>query len=138
MPLDQKNPNPFDTAKDWRVDIKENGRCGSVSYQESAGCISFRWEFGGGDTVAIIYFEDETAWRTKHPWVAGRRTEILQRVADEVIRQKAHSCRAEMDERAGWIVSGSLKGFPKRCRPSPLKHLATPRTFPSIPTCKIS
>lgn len=81
----------------------ESGRCGSVTYTESAGSLAFSWEFGGGDTVAILYFEDEATWQTKCPWAAGRRAEILQRVAADVIRQKAPGSRAEIDERAGWI-----------------------------------
>lgn len=103
MTPDQSSIIPSSGANDWRVDIAERGRAGSVTYVESAGHVEFSWEFGGGDTVAILYFEDEATWRTKHPWTAERRAEILQRVADEVIRQKAPSCRAEIDERAGWI-----------------------------------
>ncbi|MES2625407.1 MAG: hypothetical protein V4628_09020 [Pseudomonadota bacterium] len=87
----------------WRVKVTENGRCGSVLYTEPAGSLSFSWEFGGGNTVASIYVETEDAWRTKHPWAAERRIEILQRIASEVIRQKSPTSHAEMDETGGWI-----------------------------------
>lgn len=35
----------------WSVKVVENGRSGSIEYRESAGSISFYWEFGGGDTL---------------------------------------------------------------------------------------
>ena len=121
MTTDPNNLTPSGGAPDWRVDISERGRTGSVSYTEPAGSVLFTWEFGGGDTVAIIYFDDETSWRSKHPWTTGRRTEILQRVADAVIQQKAPNCRAEIDERAGWI---NLRQAAPPCPPTPPNHFA--------------
>jgi len=91
------------TSADRRVDILEKGRYGSVVYREPAGSFSFYWEFGGGDTVAIIQVEDAAGWKAGHPWAVGRRSEILRFVADEVIRQKAPGNRAEIDEQAGCI-----------------------------------
>ena len=87
----------------WRVDIREEGRSGAVVYREAAGSLSFYWEFGGGNTLAIIDVGDEATWQEKHPWTAGRRAEILQRVSDEVIRQRAPANRAEIDDRRGCI-----------------------------------
>jgi hypothetical protein len=86
----------------WRVDITEEGRGGHVHYREAAGTISFYWEFGG-IAVAILSFDSETQWEKKHPWATGRRAEILERVAAEVIRRKAPSCHGEIDERSGSI-----------------------------------
>jgi len=85
------------------VDIRQDGRSGAVVYREAAGDLSFYWEFGGGDTIAIIDIGDEAAWNAKHPWTAGRRAEILQRVSVEVLRQKAPGRRAEIDDRRGCI-----------------------------------
>jgi len=87
----------------WKVDIREDGRSGAVVYREAAGSLSFYWEFGGGETLAIIDVGDEAAWREKQSWTAGRRAEILQRVSGEVIRQKAPGHRAEIDERRGCL-----------------------------------
>src|SRR4051794_24822782 len=87
----------------WSVTIGQGGRSGTVTYREAAGTIPMSWEFGGNDVVAIIYFEEESVWRAKYPWAAVRRAEILRRVADEVIRQQAPGCRAEIDARSGWI-----------------------------------
>ncbi|MEO7412185.1 MAG: hypothetical protein ABIZ81_02415 [Opitutaceae bacterium] len=102
-PVGPSPPGAPGSATDWRVVIDEKGRCGSISYNEPAGSVGFSWEFGGGDTVAIISFEDEATWRTRYPWAVGRRAEILRRVADEVIRQKSPGSFAEIDEQAGWI-----------------------------------
>jgi len=90
-------------ASDWKVSIDEQGRAGTVHYREGNGSISMSWEFGGDDVVAFISFEQDAAWRTRYPWAAERRTEIVRRVAQEVIRQKAPNCRAEIDEQSGWI-----------------------------------
>ena len=94
---------PNDNPRHWSVGISEQGRYGSVTYRDPAGSLSFYWEFGGGTTVASITVGDEAEWREKHPWAAGRRAEILRRVADEVIRQKAPSSRAEIDDQRGFI-----------------------------------
>jgi len=87
----------------WSVDFSERGRDGYVYYREPAFTITFYWEFGGGDTVAIITPEKEAKWRKDYPWASARRQEILQRVASEVVRQKAPSCRAEIDGKDGCI-----------------------------------
>lgn len=78
------------------VTITEGGRTGAVVYHEGAKRLSFWWEFGGGDVVAIVNVGDEEEWRLKHPWAVERRAEILGFVAAEVVRQKAPSCRAEI------------------------------------------
>jgi hypothetical protein len=87
----------------WTVEVREDGRRGEVVYREAAGSLSFYWEFGGGDTIAIIDVGSGATWREEHPWTAGRRAEILRRVAGEVIRQKAPGHRAAIDHRRGRI-----------------------------------
>jgi hypothetical protein len=89
--------------RDWSVDILESGRCGKVIYRESAGSLEGYWEFGGGDTVASIHVGDEATWRQQHGWAVARRSEILRRIAGEVIRLRAPTCRADIDEPGGWI-----------------------------------
>ncbi len=88
---------------DRRVEIVESGRSGSVVYREAGNNLSFYWEFGGGDVLAIVQVND-AAWKTQPDWLAGRRVEILQFVADEVIRQKAPRSRADIDELGGVIL----------------------------------
>jgi len=98
-----KSPGSSNGENNWSVAIEEQGRYGSITYREPSGTIPFYWEFGGNDVVVIISFENETYWNERHPWTKGRRAEILQRVADEVIRRRAPDCRAEIDERGCWI-----------------------------------
>jgi hypothetical protein len=87
-----------------RVIITEEGRSGSVIYEEQGRRITGWWEFAGGDAVAIVNMGGADAWRNSHPWAAGRRTEVLRFVADEVVRQKAGGCKADIDETDGWIT----------------------------------
>ncbi|MBL8696460.1 MAG: hypothetical protein JNJ88_20350 [Planctomycetes bacterium] len=98
------------------VQIQENGRSGHVIYQEGAQKLSFYWEFGGGDVVVVIQTGSAADW-SRHGWALGRRREILQFTADEVIRQKAPSCLAEIDEARGDILLKS--------GPPPVKTPAT-------------
>lgn len=87
-----------------KVTITEEGRSGSVHYESDGRRISGWWEFAGGDAVAILYIGSAMEWKLGHPWAVERRAEIMRFVADEVIRQKASSCKAEIDEESGWIT----------------------------------
>ena len=66
---------------DWRIDIEDGGLSGTIHYQESAGRLTFYWEFGGGDVVATIDVGSAADWGIRNPWAGDRRTAILQRVA---------------------------------------------------------
>src|SRR5689334_16023721 len=85
------------------VAITENGRSGHVHYREPAGELSFYWEFGGGEVVAIVQAASLEEWHKAAPWAVERRAEILRFVAAEVLRQRAPTCHADIDERAGRI-----------------------------------
>ena len=91
------------TSDQCNVTISQNGRSGSITYRESAGSIPFYLEFGGSDAIAIVWIEKPLVWSSRHPWAVERRREILERVAEEVIRQKASTCRADIDEQNGYI-----------------------------------
>lgn len=54
--------------------------------------------------VAIIDGPTPANWNAAYPWAAGRGTEIMERVAAEAIRQKASSCRADLDPHSGTIL----------------------------------
>ncbi|MBK8498945.1 MAG: hypothetical protein IPL52_09040 [Flavobacteriales bacterium] len=90
-------------ANSPKVIIKENGRSGTIDYHDGTNALSFPWEFGGGDTVAIVQCGGVQRWE-KHPWAIPHRSTILRFVAEEVIRQKAPNCRAEMNETTGEIL----------------------------------
>jgi hypothetical protein len=86
------------------VTVTERGREGEVTYREDSRTITGYQEFGGGDVVAIVSMGSADDWRARHPWAVERRAQILRFIADEVIRQKAPSCSAEIDESRGDIV----------------------------------
>lgn len=122
--------------RDWSVEIQEAGRCGRVLYREPAGSVAGYWEFGGGDTVASIQVGDEAAWRQQHGWAGARRAEILQRIAREVIRLRAPSCRAEIDDRGGWIHL--RQGTSSTATPPALTLTPAPATSPRTSFLQVS
>lgn len=82
----------------WNVEIVTKGRCGRIVYSQGQQVASFDWEFGGGEVVAIIYAGTATEWNQKHPWAAERRDLVLDRIISEVIRRKAPTCTATIDQ----------------------------------------
>ena len=86
------------------VSITEDGRSGQVIYSEGLRSITGYWEFGGHDVVTIVSMGARADWERAHAWAMERRTEILGFVADEVVRQRAPSCRAEVDAGRGDIL----------------------------------
>lgn len=89
---------------EWSVELQENGRHGTVTYREAAGVLSFYWEFGGGDALATVVVGTARDWCAQPAWAAARRTEIVSRIAAEVVRQKAPGHPATIDWAGGWIV----------------------------------
>ena len=86
------------STQDWRVECKPSGRDGYVFYYEGSQELPFYWEYGGGNVVVIARFDEPDKFAVRYPWAAGRRREILERLAQELIRQQAPSCTAEIDE----------------------------------------
>ena len=84
------------------VSIQTSGRSGSVTYHDNGRDINGYWEFGGADdVVAIVQCGAAPRWPS---WAQERRDEILRFIADEVIRQQAPTCRAEIDTTTGDIL----------------------------------
>ena len=79
------------------------GRDGYVVYYEGARAASFYWEFGGDDVVVILHVGQSSGWSRQHPWAVDRQREILERVTQEVIRQRLPTCKADSDETGGYI-----------------------------------
>jgi hypothetical protein len=86
-----------------KVTITEAGRSGDVTYEEDGRSITGWWEFAGGDAVAVVSMGSADDWSKRYAWAAERRAAILRFVADEVVRQKASGCKADIDEAGGWI-----------------------------------
>ncbi|MEQ1863542.1 MAG: hypothetical protein ABL996_02700 [Micropepsaceae bacterium] len=86
------------------VTIIEEGRDGRVAYGDGLRTINGYWAFGGTDVVTIVSMGSLEDWRRSHGWAVAQRANILRFVADEVIRLRAPSCTAEIDEQSGDIL----------------------------------
>jgi hypothetical protein len=86
------------------VTIIDNGRDGQVQFGEGLHTINGYWTFGGSDVVVIVSMGSAEEWRNSQSWAMPQRASILRFVADEVIRQRAPSCTAEIDEQGGNIL----------------------------------
>jgi hypothetical protein len=85
------------------VTITTEGRSGSVVYTAEGGSISGWWEFAGGDAIAIANMGGAAEWERSYPWAVAERSSILGLIAQEMIRQKASGCRANIDEESGFF-----------------------------------
>jgi hypothetical protein len=82
--------------ENWLVEIETRGRDGYVYYFEGVNQVRFYWEFGGPPRIiAIITGAGPDEWDESLPWAKGRRPEIMRRIAEAVIRQKAPGCTPE-------------------------------------------
>ncbi|MFZ1979634.1 MAG: hypothetical protein WAV76_16900 [Bacteroidota bacterium] len=74
----------------WLVEIEECGKDGYVHYYEGKNKISFYWEFCVGPKIlACLQGPPPDIWDGEVAWAKDRRIEIMHRIAEEVIRQKA-------------------------------------------------
>src|SRR5262245_38971921 len=86
------------STQDWSVECKPSGRDGYIFYHEGSHELPFYWEYGGGNVVVIVRFDEPDRFAARYPWAAERRREILERLAQELIRRQATNCTAEIDE----------------------------------------
>ncbi len=94
-----------------KVNIITKGRYGSIQYIEGSlfkkNTCEFYWEFGGADTIAIIWFpKSDTEWDKKYPWAAGRRMEIVKYMAEEVRKQQAPSSTLKWEDGTVLLLIG--------------------------------
>ena len=83
-----------------KIKIIQKGPSGTVQYSEGwlkKNICEFYWEFGGGDTVAIVRIPAEDKWDAKYPWASGRRKEIITFVAEEVRRTQSPASTIKWD-----------------------------------------
>jgi len=83
---------------EWTVEIDNAGRAGSIYYKEGKNVIKFEFEIGG-EIVAAIWLPDKNIWEVRYAWALGRREEIINRVIQEVLCQKAPNSSVEIDEK---------------------------------------
>src|SRR5215471_14630518 len=88
------------SAEKWTVECDLAGQGGYFFYHEGSRELPLYWEYGGGGVVVIVRADEPTKFTMRHPWIIGREREILGRVAGEVVRQRAPTCRAEIDEKS--------------------------------------
>lgn len=87
-----------------KLEYTQDGRGGSIYYTEGAIRIEFGWEFGGGNTVVIIFIPEKKYWEAQTGTPLHRRDEILEFLCEHVIRDQAPGCKPKMYEDAISIV----------------------------------
>jgi hypothetical protein len=87
-------PPPEPAPEGYEVAISE-GRGGWVTYKEAGKDTRFAWKLAGkeGTLVSWVVVPTVKRWPEEVPWAPGRRDEILERIARELIRQKCRTCR---------------------------------------------
>jgi hypothetical protein len=83
------------SGEGWDVRVERMGRGGPITYTEGTQEVQFDFELGD---AGIIYCPPSEGWDHRHPWAAGRRSEILDRVAAEFIRREFRGCRFEFEQ----------------------------------------
>jgi hypothetical protein len=87
-----------------KLEYTQNGRGGSIYYIEGAIKIQFGWEFGGGNTVVILFIPEKKYWEAQTGTPLHRRDEILKFLCEQVIRDQASGCKYEIYDDAISIV----------------------------------
>jgi hypothetical protein len=106
-----------------RVTIIDNGRDGRVRYTEGVlQIIEGYWEFGGGDVITVVSMGSRADWQRSASWAVDRRAAILRSIADEVVRQRAPTCVAEVDEATGVVLLRQREGIVATPPQSSLGH----------------
>jgi hypothetical protein len=91
----------------YKVEIDQSGRGGRVSYIENERALNLDWEFAinGVDLFVPTPEQWDAYWQSRDAdWARGRRQEILERVADEVRKQKAAGAAVTFED--NWIHFG--------------------------------
>jgi hypothetical protein len=67
-----------------QVRIESQGRAGDIFITLDGGEVSFWWEFGGGNCIAMIQVPDSQQWKKQPPLNQYPRVEFLEALAAEV------------------------------------------------------
>jgi len=83
------------------------GRAGQVEYRQNGHVGRFDWELlAPGKSTLHIRVPSPERWDGAVPWAAGRRQQILSRVAEEVARKVGPECRWEIAEEGIFLHTG--------------------------------
>ena len=91
-----------------KINVIQKGPSGTVQYIEGflkKNVCEFYFEFGGGDTVAIIWIPSENEWDAKYPWAGGRRKEIITFMAEEVRRKQSPKSKIVWEDKCFRLVN---------------------------------
>lgn len=72
--------------KGAQVSFSNEGRGGQVFYRGKAGAFAMYWEFGGGDTIAIIDIPSEQHWETQTKIPLEKRMDILHFIGKKTVQ----------------------------------------------------
>lgn len=86
-----------------QVVITQEGRGGSIRYNEGDRTVVFSWEFALPPTLALIFGPPSARWDVHYPWAAGRQQEIFDRVGTAVLKREAPSCYYSVNLVTGMI-----------------------------------
>jgi len=75
------------------VGYENEGRSGSVIFYRNDLTVRFYYEFGGGDTVAIITIPTRERWEKETKMPLSDRQAVLEFIATRVIRDQAPGCK---------------------------------------------
>ncbi|MCE7064688.1 hypothetical protein [Dyadobacter sp. CY326] len=78
------------------VTYSQDGRGGKIFYRDGAVSIDFDWEFAGGNGVVWFSIPEEKFWEAHTKTPLSRRDEILEFVANQVIKDQAPGCKFEI------------------------------------------
>ena len=98
----------------YKIEIHQSGRGGRVCYMENGQELFFDWEFAvGGVNIFVPTPEEWDMYCRNHnsSWAEGRRQEILERIVEEVQRQKAENSDVSIED--NWIHF-NFRGKPKK------------------------
>jgi hypothetical protein len=88
-----------DASAGWKVEITTRGRTGDLIYREQGHELQCSWEFGGGESLAVVFLPDELP-----SWASQELPAIMRNIAEYVIRTQAPQHTAEIDEKARFIT----------------------------------
>ena len=74
------------------VNIKQDGRGGTIHFLQGDHKVSMYWEFGGGRALALIFIPKEETWEKESGFPVSERMRILDWIARQVVYQKASGC----------------------------------------------
>lgn len=87
-----------------KVWFSTEGRGGDFSYESGEGRFSSWWEFGGGDTLAILSIPKEEFWEAQTGIPLSKRAAVLDFIGRETVLQQTTSGRGTFEVQDGFIL----------------------------------